>query len=423
MNIRKDLSSWLLHSTRERTLENCAVQSNGGALLPHHANSERNNDFYFWDIRDCEKVLGSEASPFQVLCRIIEDGHIRASWALRKNRPTIYGPRPAVCFTEMPLYAHLTHARGKGVYNVSPYAIAVRKDDFYQAGGRQVIYGLSVKHQEKEDCYINKQFKWPRELRECCGLSENEQYRYVATNLSGIKRIDWTHEREWRWIDGKDVCLCPGLPIWLEDNLHFKKVLVIVKTDDEAMEVLDILKRLYDAGGNDYDFMFCKETLKNTRVTTLEDIDSENSINRFLRIEDLRGTSKKRFRSPKVDAGFVSKVKKVLSEAQKQAAIATRNAIKEARENGGCNEQGLVKDVSGFASVVIHDSQSPVVSALKKLGEVKANGDIGYFISNYDKDCERQQALCVKEAAAESAIKVFKKYFPNLDIYIRTHWD
>ena len=30
-------------------------------------------------------------------------------------------------------------------------------------------------------------------------LSLNEQFRYVTYSPTGRWRVDWTHEREWRW--------------------------------------------------------------------------------------------------------------------------------------------------------------------------------------------------------------------------------
>jgi hypothetical protein len=58
-----------------------------------------------------------------------------------------------------------------------------------------------------------------------------------------------------------------------------------------------------------------------------------------------------------------------------------------------------VADVCGFASLVVYDPQSPLVSALLKLDEVSVIGGIGYRIGNIGRHARTEQALSVAQVA------------------------
>jgi hypothetical protein len=87
--------------------------------------------------------MPADADAFWVLKTIIEDGGLKLGFSLRNDKTTIYGGRPAVCFTEMPLYSLAVYARERVTTRCTPYGVAVTKLELYRAGGRQVIYGLS----------------------------------------------------------------------------------------------------------------------------------------------------------------------------------------------------------------------------------------------------------------------------------------
>ena len=148
---RQDLSEWAIHFIHDRIPENQPDEmspywSNGS--FPYHEDKNLNSRFSFWDIVDEEAHLAPDESAFVVLLKIIRDGHIRSSWAFRKNRPTVYGPRAAVCFTEMPLYALIDYAKRRQK-EVGTYAVGLLKHELFAAGGRPVIYGLSGEHAEE----------------------------------------------------------------------------------------------------------------------------------------------------------------------------------------------------------------------------------------------------------------------------------
>lgn len=45
-----------------------------------------------------------EKSSFETLLGIVTSGQINCSWSIRNVRRTIFGSKPAICFTDMPLY-------------------------------------------------------------------------------------------------------------------------------------------------------------------------------------------------------------------------------------------------------------------------------------------------------------------------------
>ena len=220
-SIREDLSDWALHFIHDHNPDSDPADDEIDYEFyrgfPYHESKEANDRFDAWRISDDNFPIDPDPDALQVLLKIITDGHIRASWAFRNNRPTIYGPRAAVCFTEMPLYALLDYASRRQKHAVAPYAIGLRKQELFRAGARPVIYGLSTNHVERRGGTASSR-PWPRKLAPSCGLAESEQYRYVAMSSDPMRPIDWSHEREWRWADHQDRCSCPGVPIWLLDG-------------------------------------------------------------------------------------------------------------------------------------------------------------------------------------------------------------
>ena len=150
---RQDLSEWALHFIHDRNIDNepddQMIDFSFYDGYPYHENRDVNSRFDFWNVVDEESNLAVDGSAFAVLLKIIRDGHIRASWAFRNRRPTVYGPRAAVCFTEMPLYALVDYSRNRGPMNVGNYAVGVLRHELFASGGRPVIYGLSGKHIEQ----------------------------------------------------------------------------------------------------------------------------------------------------------------------------------------------------------------------------------------------------------------------------------
>jgi hypothetical protein len=266
---RYDLSAWVMHFVHNRDPANdpAYTLNEGGVtpLFPYHEDPALNERFDPWEFFDNGYNIEPDASAFAVLMKILENGHIRSGWSFRNGKPTVYGPRAAVCLTEMPLYALIEYAKRRAANAVGTYAVGILREELFAAGGRQAIYGLSGSHKEQATAGETRWEGWPRKLDPSCGIAEFEQYRYVAMRLDGDRRIDWGHEREWRWSDVKDECSCPGLPIWLKDEPHhFSRVMIVVPTKDKARRVLDKLKELHDARVHNYDYAYNLDVLRAT---------------------------------------------------------------------------------------------------------------------------------------------------------------
>ncbi|QPI27235.1 hypothetical protein I0J99_08355 [Sinorhizobium meliloti] len=264
--MRHDHTNWLTHFVRDRNPD---------------------QDFPGGDEDDCGFFAGGEleidASAFQVLKTIIRLGGITPGYSFRNGRTTIYGGRPAICVTEMPLYSFATYVKSRGdTAKASAYGIAFLKAEFFTAGGRPVIYGLSTDNPNyKENTTTSRIF--------CDSvLPLSEQYRYVAFNPSSRTNwIDWSHEREWRWIvqdpDRDHIWLrdyhgvydtAPGLPLFkgAMEGGAFTRVCVIVWDREEAAEIQELLTGLYLAGSNNYGTPFERNLIAASHIVVLEDV-------------------------------------------------------------------------------------------------------------------------------------------------------
>lgn len=425
---RRDLSAWVMHFVHDRNpLNNPAFELNEGEetpLFPFHEDWEKNRRFDHWNVIDGDSTLASDDTAFQVLMKILEDGHIRSGWSFRRSKPTIYGPRAACCFTEMPLYALIDYAQRRGKDEVGVYAIGLLRTELFAAGGRPVIYGLSGQHREHISNGRRRPFlmNWPRKLDPACGIAEHEQYRYVAMNLGEQRRIDWGHEREWRWADVADECSCPGLPVWLDEEPHsFSRSIIVVPTQPEAQSVLDKLKELYDAGEHNHGYPYSRETLSNTHVVALDTIAAAVAPERLLtvRLDDLPSSTIKAFERPTVTPKFIKHVEAVLEEAHDAAARAAKDFIRRADKTS----TGVVLGDCGFVHLVLCSAQSPLVTALMELEEATVIGGVGYWVSSFSHHSQRQQAMQIEEAAVRAALTVLRRYFPDEKFEIQTRLD
>lgn len=233
-SIRFDLSDSLIHFFRnlDLTRDDCPP-------IPEH--------FGFGNIFE-----DTTLSSIFLLRSAIRHGCLWVTWSIRGGKRTIYGPNPAVCFSEMPLAAFLetSQIREQKGQAISSYALIFRKKSLFEHGARPVIYGLS-----------SDSYSLPKGDNACprimlsTDLPEIEQYRYVTFNLSGDKTIDWSHEREWRWpyrgsmakIENEikeygiigDIDDIPGLNFYQN---KFQGMGVIVKSEEEAKRIsFDIL--------------------------------------------------------------------------------------------------------------------------------------------------------------------------------------
>ena len=121
----------------------------------------------------------TEDAAFDRLWRILLDKRIRAS----NEKGINAGGAMVCCFQEIPLYSiaeNLQFEEATGACNrrYSAFGIRVLKGQFFQRGGRPVIY---VDKELKDR--LPKQFVW----------------EMVSMDLNDPESIvDWSHEREWR---------------------------------------------------------------------------------------------------------------------------------------------------------------------------------------------------------------------------------
>lgn len=423
MKARLDLTKWITHFVHARNVENDpAYDINQGEdvpLFPTHEDRELGRRFDLWEAKEEGATWAADEDAFGVLLKIIDDGHIRSGWSFRKTKPTVYGPRAACCFTEMPLYALIEYARfRKSEENVSTFAICLLRQELFAAGGRPAIYGLSGEHKEvpppkKGPAYPTLSHNWPRKLDPTCGISEDEQYRYVYTNLTGAKPINWSHEREWRWADIGEICSCPGLPVWLRDEPYqFTQVMILVETQKEATLVLDKLKEQYDAGSHNFDYAYSKKTLLATNVVSLEAINdavTEDAL-KTIRLEDLPAQTIAAFKQPVVTPEYTKNVEAALQSAH----IAAKAAAQAYKVSGG--------DGFGFVRLLLRSSQSQLASALLSLNEATVIGGVGYWVSDFGKHGQFGSAES-SYAGVAAAKSVLEKQFPDVEFDISLHWD
>lgn len=297
---RTDISEWVIHFVHERKHENDISSLQAIYELDGYCGEVRHPDYYdsagdgqcILSLADeNEYKIPEDATAFQVLLKILHDGFLHSGWSYRKGSPTIYGPKSAVCFTEMPLHAFLKYAddRGRKTGLISKYAIALKRAELFEAGGRQVIYGLSSPHVES-DGFETGVYQGRCLSVKNTGIGLNEQYRYVATSFDSDRHIDWTHEREWRWPLPDDRLHVPGLPLYLEESgvSFFSEILVFVEAAEEKKIVLDYLKTLYDSESWNNGIEYDTDMIRKIRVTSLEDILQFGDIDvSMVKIENL----------------------------------------------------------------------------------------------------------------------------------------
>jgi hypothetical protein len=347
--MRHDHTKWLIHFVRDRVPEQD---------FPGEAEEEA--DFY------AGGELEYDADAFSVLKTIIRLGGLFPGYSFRSGRTTIYGGQPAICATEMPLYSFAVYARDRSnTGKVSAYGLAFLKSEFYEAGGRPVIYGLSV----DSVSYVKNEAS-------CRIIDPNvlplaEQYRYVAYNPSSLKWLDWSHEREWRWIvqnENHDYVWCrdanggygpaPGLPLFRGslDGGFFSVLCIIVWNSSEAREIQELLTGFYLAGSNNYDTPFDRNLISRSSIIVLEDVVAAVEHGQDLSAQTIEGLQK------------ASLVKPILlsspppdASARVAAALASAVSAGERAATNYLAKHPLDKGSCGYADAVTYEVVDPLV--------------------------------------------------------------
>lgn len=351
--------------------------------------------------------LEPDAYGYGVLKKILTCGYIQSGFSFRNSNATIYGPKAAICFTEMPLYALISYAKNRNAENFTDdYGIAFLRDELFQAGARPVIYGLSGTHKEASEGDPNYGIGH-RQLSTETGIGIKEQYRYVATNLRDEKRIDWTHEREWRWADLDQKYETAGMPFFLADNdLRFTRMIVIVKEDNEAEDILDHLRTLYDSGCDPFGRDYNRKLIRNTSVVSIESLKNIDKELSTIRLEDLPLKSFIQFKEINVSREVLEQVEQALADIEMMEYNITEKYLEEHGDVGS----------AGFCDIVTYDAHSEITQALVKLGRMKAFTN--YYLLT-DVKGYPTQSLDAKEAGCKAVAKYLTE---KLGQSFRTSW-
>jgi len=404
---RVDLTKWVIHFIHDKDPE-MDIYNDEGKIVEYPIGWDDNGIPIFnqWTYLDDGFPIEPDASAFAVLKKILFDGYLKAGWVIRNYRPAVFGPKPVVCFTEMPLHAFLSYVKNRNNPNfVNNYGIALLKDEFFNIGGRPVIYGLSslFKEYKKDDPLRDNGL---RVLHSSCGIGLNEQYRFVPMELDKPKFIDWSHEREWRWAYDHKKYELPGLPIWLQnEDIKFSKIIVIVKNKEEANDIVDKLKEFYDSGGNNWDFRFNKAILSNTLVLPIEEISVEEHLEKpqdwNVKLESLPFKKLTKISPILPTTKSFKLVKKAMIEARKVAM----DAAERCKEILPKDKIGRYLSPFGYSHVITFDSHSEITEAMLKLKYAKAIGGIGYFVYEPTQNVNSEGMLDIAVAASEAAAK------------------
>lgn len=297
--------------------------------------------------------------------------------SFRKGRTTIYGGRPAVCATEMPLHAFATYARERAkAGNVSAYGISFLKSEFYAAGGRPAIYGLST-----DDIKYIRNDTTSRIIHEAI-LPVREQFRFIAHNPGGANRpIDWSHEREWRWVAHDDIDQIwvqdyngiygptPALPLFkgAEEGRPFSRVCIIVWSAEEAKEINELLTGFHLAGSNNYGSYFDRQVIERSRIIVLEEVVEAVEKNRNLDAQTIEGLEEAQLLRSITIAKPPKNAAKIVADAFAAAKMAGEQAGRAYRAKHGKARTGF-----GFAHAVTTDVTKPIVQYL--LASKQASG-------------------------------------------------
>lgn len=215
-----------------------------------------------------------ERTSFETLKEIVSSGQINCGWSVRNTKRTIFGSKPAICFTDMPLYSFYRYVLNRNdISKVDFYGIAIHKTKMFRLGARNVIYGTTTENETENKNPTNDEWTNPN-------LSTNEQYRYMLTDINDVN--DWTHEREWRWTNQFSKSKGDYLPVW--KNNEYEKdfgdivfyqergIFIIVRYENEIDELENIFKTFTD------ETIYNKSNIKRTFAVSLENLRSNDRL-------------------------------------------------------------------------------------------------------------------------------------------------
>lgn len=382
---RLDLSEWIIHFVHQRTgredlSELAELAADEGVDMdkryPDYYDADGNAKYILDEYVDNECKIDDNASGFEVLKKVLHDGYIHSGWAMRNDKPTIYGPVSAVCFTEMPLYALVEYAKVRGQVSkyVGDFGIAFKRNELFAAGARPAIYGLSS---DPVEVYRDERGIYQGRMLSEKQLPLSEQYRYVLTHLTtnpADKNIDWMMEREWRWPLTYDKLGVPGIPFFLSIDYasFFSEIFIIVSTDEECKEITNYLKTLYDSQSTNSGLEYNIQTIASAKVGSLESI-SKLDMADSIKIESIPFSQIHLPEKYNVTQGEATKIIESYNDACRIADEAIKHYV---TNNPNFDEN---KGYWGFVNVIV-DGYSKVVEVLRADGKAKSYSDGKYYL-------------------------------------------
>ena len=415
---RYDITDWIIHFVHKRNPENDPLEFSvdwEGTMeyIKFPDNFKYNGEPIFQTNIYEEEAYGleSDADAIGVLKKILHDGIIKSGWSFRNGNPTIYGPKSAACFTEMPLYALIEYSKNRNNDNyIEPYGIAFLKNELFESGARPVIYGLSGVHKEASDGDKNFGIGL-RSLSSDCGIGLNEMYRYVYTNIRTHKRIDWTHEREWRWADLQENFDFSGLPFFVDNSVfRFSKIIVLVKTNEDVQAIIEYIQHLYHSKSTNYGSEYNLTTIANTYILSIEELSKFEKSVETIKLDDLPLNEIPKLSKIEVKPETIEKIKSAIKVASDISYAESERVFKEKgeiSEIGGC----------GWANVVTYVTNSEITQALIDLELARSYGE-GYYYINLDRSYPSQ----LLEVDEPGKIKAAEYLTKELGQYFTTHW-
>ena len=267
----------------------------------------------------------------------------------------------------MPLHAFASYARERAkAGNVSAYGISFLKSEFYAAGGRPAIYGLS-----ESNVTYRRNDPTCRIIDEAI-LPVREQFRFIAHNPGGAMRpIDWSHEREWRWVpcDNEIDRIWvqdyngiygpkPALPLFKgsKEGRPFSRICIIVWTEDEAKEINELLTGFHLAGSNNYGSHFDRQVIERSWIIVLQEVVKAVEQNRDLDAQTIEGLEEAQLLRSVTIAPSPKNASKIVAEAFAAAKTAGKKAGAAFNAKHGSSSANF-----GYAHAVTTDVTSPIV--------------------------------------------------------------
>lgn len=414
---RHDLTDWIIHFVHRRNSDvdplEFSINPDTGEYVPFPDNFTYEGEPLFLTNQYEEQKYGLEPDAYaiSVLKKILHDGYIRAGWSFRNGSATIYGPKAATCFTDMPLYGLIDYAKKRNNEGMTDqYGIAFLKSELYNAGARPVIYGLSTSHKEAEEGDKNYGLGF-RTLSSECGLGLKEMYRYVYTKFGSYKKIDWMHEREWRWADIDENFEFPGIPVFAANPvIQFSTVIILVKTKEESEDMIEHLKNLYHSKGTNYDLQYNLNLISNALVLAIDELEKINGDISLIKLDDLPIHSIPKIEHIKVREETKVKVKLALEKASEISLVKSKEHFDKYGD----------KDVCGHCNVVTWYANTEITQAFIDLNLAKSYSD-GYY-NIYNIKTYPCQSLGVAEAGLNAAAEYLTKELGQ-NFSTRSYWD